>query len=147
MLSLLQNRPSILLLAWLLAPTITGAKAPHFDAETDLLIAHFDSKTDVDDVHSVAAFATILASPQYSHLHHHAVAGACGIQEDLYGPAEERFEAAFGEHGSDAHHDFDHARTEVSALVAKTLRTGGDVWTAECGPSDFTAAMVRAISP
>ena len=32
-----------------------------FSKEQDLFLAHFDSKTDVDDIHSVAAVATMLA--------------------------------------------------------------------------------------
>ncbi len=116
-----------------------------FDKETDLLLAQFDSKTDVDDIHSVAAFATIVASEEFSELNYHAVAGAYGIQEGLYVPANELFSMAFGDHWSDAHSDFDQAENEVYALALNTLNSGGDIWIAECGQSDFTAAVVRRI--
>jgi hypothetical protein len=34
-----------------------------FDRDKGLYLAHFDVKTDVDDVHSVAGVATMLADP------------------------------------------------------------------------------------
>lgn len=117
----------------------------HFNADTDLLLAQFDSKTDVDDIHSVAAFATIVANPKFSKLNYHAVAGAYGVQEGLYVPANELFALSFADKWSDAHTDFDQALTEVHKLSATTLVAGGDVWIAECGQSDFTAAVLRKI--
>ncbi|MDQ8185836.1 hypothetical protein [Pelagicoccus sp. SDUM812002] len=144
---LLQN-PYLLILFALLLTTPSGFSQPtnpRFDAEADLLLSHFDSKTDVDDIHSVAAFATIMSSEPFSQINHHAVAGAYGIQEGLYVPANELFEAAFGERWSDAHTNFNQALSEVAELVSETLETGGDVWVAECGQSDFTAALVQEI--
>lgn len=116
-----------------------------FEVESDLLLAQFDSKTDVDDIHSIAAVATMLADPRLSEVNYHAVAGAYGIQEGLYVPANELFENAFGAHWSDAHADFDQALREVTALVTETLDAGGDVWVAEAGQSDFTAALIRRV--
>jgi len=77
-----------------------------FDVQRDLYLAHFDLKTDVDDVHSAAAVATMLADPRFAEVRYHAVAGAYGTQEGLYVPANEVFDRAFGEHWSDAHADF-----------------------------------------
>lgn len=114
-----------------------------FQVESDLFLSQFDSKTDVDDIHSVAAVATMLADPRFSEVRHHAVAGAYGTQGGLYVPANELFEAAFGDNWSDAHADFDQALSEVAALVVETLDAGGDVWIAEAGQSDFSAALVR----
>src|SRR6056297_1361885 len=88
-----------------------------FDVERDLYLAHFDLKTDVDDLHSVAGVATMLADPRLAEVRYHAVAGAYGTQEGLYIPANELFDMAFGERWSDAHGDFDAAVSEVSALV------------------------------
>ena len=116
-----------------------------FDRDKDLYLAHFDVKTDVDDVHSVAAVATMLADPRFSKVRYHAVAGAYGIQEGLYVPAEGVFELAFGEHWSDAHGDFDIALDEVSRLSIETLKDGGSIWIADAGQSDFSAALIRNI--
>ena len=69
---------------------------PRFDVERDLFLAQFDSKTDVDDVHSVAGVATMLRSPELEGVRYHAVAGAYGIQEGLYVPSPELFDRAFG---------------------------------------------------
>jgi len=116
-----------------------------FDRDKDLYLAHFDVKTDVDDVHSVAAVATMLADPRFFKVKYHAVAGAYGIQEGLYVPAEEVFDLAFGEHWSDAHGDFDKALDEVRSLSVETLNDGGSLWIAEAGQSDFSAALIREL--
>jgi hypothetical protein len=53
----------------------TASLAGEFNLKKDLLLAQYDCKTDVDDLHSVAAFATILANPEFSGINYHAVAG------------------------------------------------------------------------
>ena len=116
-----------------------------FDRDKDLYLAHFDVKTDVDDVHSVAGVATMLADPRFSKVRYHAVAGTYGIQEGLYVPAERVFDLAFGEHWSDAHGDFDKALGEVSSISIETLNDGGSIWIADGGQSDFSAALIRKI--
>lgn len=121
------------------------ASLGNFDVENDLYLAHFDSKTDVDDIQSIAAVATMLSDPRFSGVRYHAVAGAYGTQGGLYIPANELFEAVFGSNWSDAHSDFDRAVGEVSSLVSQALRSGGDVWIAEAGQSDFSAAVIREV--
>ena len=116
-----------------------------FDRDKDLYLAHFDVKTDVDDVHSVAGIATMLADPRFSNIRYHAVAGTYGTQEGLYVPAEVVFDLAFGEHWSDAHADFDKALEEVRSLSIETLNDGGSIWIADAGQSDFSAALIRGI--
>ena len=116
-----------------------------FDRSKDLYLAHFDVKTDVDDVHSVAAVATMLADPRFSNIRYHAVAGTYGTQEGLYVPAEVVFDLAFGEHWSDAHGDFDEALDVVRSLSIETLNDGGSIWIADGGQSDFSAALIRKI--
>ncbi len=116
-----------------------------FDRDKDLYLAHFDVKTDVDDVHSVAGVATMLADPRFSKVRYHAVAGTYGIQEGLYVPAEKVFELAFGDHWSDAHGDLDKALDEVLRLSIETLNDEGSIWIADAGQSDFSAALIRKI--
>ena len=116
-----------------------------FDVANDLLLAHFDSKTDVDDIHSVAAVSTMLADPRLAGVQYHAVAGAYGTQGGRYIPANELFEAAFGKNWSDAHTNIEQALNEVADIATKTLRQGGDVWIAEAGQSDFSAAVVKVV--
>ena len=116
-----------------------------FDRDKDLYLAHFDLKTDVDDVHSVAGVATMLADPRFFKVKYHAVAGAYGIQEGLYVPAEEVFDLAFGEQWSNAHGAFDEALNEVCSLSIETLNDGGSIWIADAGQSDFSAALLRNI--
>lgn len=114
-----------------------------FHADKDLFLAQFDSKTDVDDIHSIAGVATILRDPRFAGVKYHAVAGAYGIQEGLYVPANELFEEAFGNNWSDADSNFELALKEVTSIVIKTLKEDGDIWIAEAGQSDFASALIR----
>ena len=124
---------------------VDSAPQGNFNIGSDLFLAHFDSKTDVDDIQSIAAVSTMLRDARLSGVQYHAVAGAYGTQGGLYIPANELFDAAFGRNWSDAHNDFDRAVDEVSNLVTLTILDGGDVWIAEAGQSDFSAAVVRTV--
>lgn len=137
-------------------PQVTVSVSPdeprlvRFVPGRDLYLPQFDSKTDVDDLHSVAAVATLLRDPRFSGVDFHAVAGAYGIQEGLYVPSPELFELSFGENWSDAHGYRERALEHVTGLVAATLENGGHVWVAEAGQSDFTAdwlALIREQNP
>lgn len=123
----------------------SSAQTPRINLEKDLLLVQYDCKTDVDDLHSGAAFRTIIANDNYAVLNFYAVAGAYGIQEGLYVAPNDLFELAFGEQWSDAHTNFEKAVKEVVAKVKTTLQKGGDIWIAEAGQSDFTAAVVKTI--
>ena len=118
----------------------------NFNIGSDLFLAKFDSKTDVDDIQSIAAIATMLRDSRFRGVQYHAVAGAYGTQGGAYIPANELFEVAFGDNWSDAHTDFERAVREVSDLVVRTLQRGGNVWVAEAGQSDFSAAVIRNVS-
>ncbi len=116
-----------------------------FNVNKDLFLAQFDCKTDVDDVLSVAGVATILADPRFSGVHFHAVAGTYGIQKGLYVPADTLFNFVFGNNWSDAYSDYANALSKVTFLVTNTLKDSGNIWIAEAGQSDFTAALIRKI--
>jgi hypothetical protein len=135
---------------WLLATvsgvTASGAMIGRFDADRDLFLAHFDSKTDVDDVHSIAGVATVLADPRFAGVNFHAVAGAYGVQDGLYVPSNELFELAFGTRWSDAHNAYDVALEQVFVKVSQTLTQGGSIWIAEAGQSDFSADLARLVA-
>jgi hypothetical protein len=140
---------AVLIITFLSSCDYQGKSEPDllgkFDRDKDLYLAHFDVKTDVDDVHSVAAVATMLADPRFSKVRYHAVAGTYGVQEGLYVPAERVFDLAFGDHWSGAHEDFNKALDEVRSLSIETLDDGGSIWIAEAGQSDFSAALIRNI--
>ncbi len=121
------------------------AQDTRFDSSRDLLLAQFDCKTDVDDLHTVAALATILRHPKYQNINYHAVAGAYGIQEGFYVPPNELFQLAFGARWSDAHNQGNMAMQEVLTLVEKAIEQGGNIWVAEAGQSDFSARWIRAL--
>lgn len=116
-----------------------------FDMAQDLLLLHYDFKTDVDDLHSAAAFATLMADAAFSDLKYHAVAGTYGIQDGLYVPPNTLMKSAFGENWSDADEDKNEAVERVKAQALESLEKGGEVWIADGGQSDFSAMLVRAI--
>lgn len=120
-------------------------KAGNFNKEKDLLLVQFDCKTDVDDLHSVAALVTLLTDSKFSKIRYHAVAGTYGIQEGLYVPPNPLFELAFGDNWTDAHENFKEAVKKVTAIIKTTLANEGDIWIADAGQSDFTAALIKAI--
>ena len=116
-----------------------------FNTKADLFMPQFDSKTDVDDIHTVAAVGTMLSDPRFTGVKFHAVAGAYGTQSGEYVPATELFNMVFGSHWSDAHNDYKAALEAVTGLVVETLNNGGDIWIAEAGQSDFSSDMVRQV--
>jgi hypothetical protein len=116
-----------------------------FNVQKDLLLVQFDCKTDVDDVQSAAALATLLSAPQFSEVRYHAVAGTYGIQEGLYVPANALFQLAFGNNWTDANANRHDAVRKVLAIVKATLSDGGNVWIGEAGQSDFTSLLIKAI--
>ena len=116
-----------------------------FNIDKDLLLGHFDCKTDVDDLHSVAAFVTLLSNKEFSKVKYHAVAGTYGIQEGLYVPANSLFQLAFGDNWTDAHENFKSAIQKVKTIAKNTLANHGDIWIAEAGQSDFSAELIKAV--
>jgi hypothetical protein len=124
---------------------IRYSEAGSFNIEKDLLLAQFDCKTDVDDLEAVAALATLLSDAKFSKIHYQAVAGTYGIQEGLYVPPNELFKLAFGNNWTDAHENLQKAVDQVKLIVKATLANQGDIWIAEAGQSDFTAALIKSI--
>ena len=156
--STVRSKSFILIFLILTLGTIGCKKAPNnseteseteitkrFDKKNDLLLVQYDCKTDVDDLHSVAAFRTLISMPEYSNINYHAVAGTYGIQEGLYVPPNELFQMAFGENWSDAHTDRKKAIERVMKLALNTIDRGGKVWIAEAGQSDFSAVLIESV--
>ncbi|WP_100610575.1 hypothetical protein [Confluentibacter lentus] len=127
------------------AITPESSKVSKFNIEKDLLLVQFDCKTDVDDLHTVAALMTILSDPNFSKINYHAVAGTYGIQEGLYVPPNDLFKLAFGDNWTDAHENLESAVQKVKTKIKVTLENQGNIWIAEAGQSDFTAELIKAI--
>ncbi len=123
----------------------TLSKDRTFNKEKDLLIVQFDCKTDVDDLQTAAALATLLSDSNFIKINYHAVAGTYGMQEGLYVPPNDLFQLAFGDHWTDAHDNMKGAVENVKTLVMKTLSKNGHVWIADAGQSDFSAELVKAV--
>lgn len=123
----------------------TFPKPGGFNLEKDLLLVQFDCKTDVDDLQTVAALATLLSDSEFSKINYHAVAGTYGIQEGLYVPPNPLFQLAFGDNWTDAHENAAVAVEKVKGILKKTLANQGDIWIADAGQSDFTARLIKAI--
>lgn len=121
------------------------SKTANFNIEKDLLLVQYDCKTDVDDLHSVAAFITLMSDPDLKKVNFHAVAGTYGIQEGLYVPPNDLFRLAFGDNWSDAHENLKDAVERVKVIAKTTLANEGDIWIADAGQSDFSAELVKAL--
>ncbi len=124
---------------------LRSPKERDFNLEKDLLLVQFDCKTDVDDLHSVAAFVTLMSSSNFSKIQYHAVAGTYGTQSGLYVPPNDLFQLAFGNNWTDANENLKDAIEKVKVIALKTLINQGDIWIAEAGQSDFTARLIKAI--
>ena len=118
---------------------------PRFNVGKDLLLMHFDCKTDVDDLHAAAGLLTLMSQPMFSEVEYHAVAGTYGIQEGLYVPPNSLFQLTFGNNWTDAHNRMETAAEEVAQKAAKILKAEGDIWIAEAGQSDFSAHLLKEL--
>lgn len=116
-----------------------------FNIEKDLLLVQFDFKTDVDDLHTAAALATLLSDSNYKKITYHAVAGTYGVQSGLYVPPNSLLQQAFGDNWTDAHNKTLPALKQVTDKIILTIINKGDIWIAEAGQSDFTAKLIKRI--
>lgn len=120
--------------------------ANHFQADRDFILLQFDSKTDVDDLHTIAAAATLFRLPPFQAVHHHAVAGTYGEQQGLYVPSPKLFDMAFPENWSDRHNRPDQALEQVVSIVTGHLDKGANIWVVEAGQSNFTARWLKQVA-
>lgn len=121
------------------------AKVGRFNVEKDILLVQLDCKTDVDDIHTAAALATMMYNSEFSKINYHVVTGTYGIQGGEYVPPNSLLELAFENNWTDAHENFDDALKQTKVLVKAPLENGGDIWIAEAGQSDFSAELIKAI--
>ena len=121
------------------------AKVGRFNVEKDILLVQLDCNTDVDDIHTAAALATMMYNSEFSKINYHVVTGTYGIQGGEYVPPNSLLELAFENNWTDAHENFDDALKQTKVLVKTTLENGGDIWIAEAGQSDFSAELIKAI--
>ena len=134
------------------APTETGGSAGTdnvptsgaFDRNRDLVALHFDHAPDPDDGHAAAAGYIVTQELDLNVL---VVGGAYGVwNATRYVPASERLMfSIWGNQWLDAHNNRSSAVSVATSRWAEVLASGGDVWIAESGQSDFTADVVRAI--
>lgn len=117
----------------------------HFNTASDLFIGHFDSKPDVDDLHTIAAIGSLLSSPGFEYVEAIGVAGTYGTQGGEFIPSPGLFKLAFGNSWVSAHDDNPKAVSVIQARVSSVLASGGDVWIMEAGQSDFSAAVLRSL--
>ncbi len=129
-------------------PTVTpqaDESLSGFNRQRDLVAIHFDHAPDRDDGH--AAVASLMVTQKLG-LNVQVVAGTYGeYSRDRYVPASESLMASvWGSNWLNAHSN---REASIGAAVnrwASVLASGGDVWVAEGGPSDFTAEVVRRIN-
>ncbi len=121
--------------------TVPGGR---FDSSTDLVALHFDHGPDPDDGHAAAAGFVV---HDYFSLPVVVVGGTTGVYSaDRYLPASEGLmNQIWGSQWLDAHNNRQTSVEQAARRWVGALAAGGDVWVAEGGPSDFTAAVVRFV--
>ncbi|MEL6414810.1 MAG: hypothetical protein AAFQ15_07710, partial [Pseudomonadota bacterium] len=124
------------------APISVCADAPmigQFDPSSDVFVGHFDSKPDVDDLHTIAAVGSLLKRDTFACVDAIAVAGAYGTQGGEYIHSPELFDLAFGDNWLDGHNDREGTIEAQAKLYTETLSDGGEVWIIVAGQADIAA--------
>lgn len=143
--SLLINHLALLSLV-LITTTSHADTRPIFDLHNDTLIAQFDIKGDLDDIHAIAALGSMLASEEFPMLAAKTYA-VQGTAERLTGKqyqVPELMTAAFGQENSqwfDALADYNAAVIAIADQVLAGLRANNNsakVWVMEAGQSGFS---------
>ena len=114
-----------------------------FDPSSDVFVGHFDSKPDVDDLHTIAAVGSLLKQDEFACVNAIAVAGAYGTQGGDYIHSPVLFDLAFGDRWLDAHYDREGAVAAQAKLFVDTLSNGGDVWIIIAGQADIAADALK----
>ncbi|MEM7459378.1 MAG: polysaccharide deacetylase family protein [Pseudomonadota bacterium] len=130
-----------------LAPDICSAAAPigEFNPQTDVFVGHFDSKPDVDDLHTIAAVGSLLNQPEFACVRAIGVAGAYGTQGGDFIESPKLMQLAFGEDWLDGHNQRPDTVAQQAELFVDTLTAGGHVWVMIAGQADIAAdALVEA---
>lgn len=118
-----------------------------FDPNKDVFLGHFDSKPDVDDLHTIAAVGSLLKQPEFACVTAIGVAGAYGTQGGEFIESPELMQLAFGEDWLDGHNQRDATVQAQAELLVETLSAGGDVWIMIAGQADIAAdALVAAMT-
>ncbi len=120
---------------------VPGSSA--FDPGSDLLSLHHDNAPDRDDGHATVANRTVTGALGITP---HVVSGTYGTNSGSYVPASEAvMRAAWGSAWLNAHSNWSGAVAATARRWSAVLATGGDIWVAEGGQSDFTADVIRAV--
>ncbi|MBU2879915.1 MULTISPECIES: hypothetical protein [Aliiglaciecola] len=119
---------------------------PQFDKTKDLLLLNFDLKTDVDDIHTIAALDLIIKAKAFENINYFAVSGTYGVQGGLYVPADSLFDLVFKNNWTDAHMQRKQALAATAQRITQTIASGGRVWVAEAGQSDFTQELLHNLA-
>ncbi|MHA7899956.1 MAG: polysaccharide deacetylase family protein [Henriciella sp.] len=128
-----------------LDPCAAAKPIGHFNPRTDVFIGHFDTKPDVDDLHTIAAVGSLLKQKQFACVDAIGVAGAYGTQGGAFIPSPDLFDLAFGEAWLDGHADRAGTIEQQAQTFVETLTEGGHVWIMIAGQADIAAdALKRA---
>lgn len=133
----------VFIVLFVLSTNIHAQKS--FNIDSDLLIANYDCKPDIDDLMSVAAFATILRDSRFEDLNYIATAGAYGTQGGTFIESDLLFNVSFGENWVNAHENREEAVLKLLERASETLQAGGNIWIAEAGQSDVSADLLKEI--
>ncbi|WP_131811775.1 hypothetical protein [Paraglaciecola hydrolytica] len=126
---------------------------PIFDLHNDTLIAQFDIKGDLDDIHAIAALGSMLASEEFPSLAErtYAVQGSVERASGTQYRVPALMNAAFGKQNKqwyDALANYDAAVVAIADKVLHGLRANNNqdkVWVMEAGQSAFSHDWLQKI--
>ena len=121
----------------------SGAAFAQYNQSTDLISLHYDHAPDRDDGHATVAGRAVT---DFFGIIPLVVGGAYGVNASSYNSDSEAvMDATWGNAWIDAHNSRDSALSEATQAWTEVLQSGGDIYVAEGGQSDFTADVVRNI--
>jgi len=134
---------SRLLLSCLLFTCSVVAHADYVQ-DRDLISLHYDHAPDRDDGHATVSALDVVSS--YG-IQPHVVSGAYGQKNknSYQNGAEAVMRATWGSNWVNAHNNKNNAANNTANVWLSTLDNGGDIWVAEGGQADFTAAVIKKI--
>ena len=132
-----------LILAWIVF-LFSGAVFAQFDADVDLVSLHFDNTLDRADIHSSVADLMVVEDFELITL---VIGGTYGtLNADQYDEQSvPRMDDVWAGNWINADADRLDAIDLTYEIWTDILSNGGEIWVAEGGPSDFTAAVTRLL--
>lgn len=119
-----------------------------FNKSKDIVMMQFDAGGDEDDIHCMAAFACMQLHSDLVGVNEYIVTGARLRTANNGAKGHELLTNLYGPEGAEWTSAWNNWNLSVKRVVEKVkpvIQSGGTVWVAEGGQSDFTADWIKAL--